>query len=177
MTNPLRPIALGLLLLTPAAASASEAERLAGLSKSKFLAEYEEGLLAMMDAQEELFVRFDPEMAEKALNMGPVTDAERAAASCMWDLMDGQDNLEAFAQQVLIGARMAALVEERPDLDIVDFFTKAEIVEQTVQSVPDEILPAMSECGSMQASAHRIDNSPEIFGAIGAEAQARGYLD
>jgi len=177
MTLVLRAMAVSLIAIVPATAQASDVERLAGLSKKKFIAEYESLLMQMMAAQQELFLRFDPTLATSSLDTGPVTDEERVAVSCMWDTMNKQGQLEGLAQQALMGQAMVRLTEERPDVDIVDFFMNDEILGTMAQDTPDGIIDAMQECGSIKASSHRVKFNEEVWAAIGAAAEARGYTN
>ncbi len=171
----LRLATLCLLSIAPLSAAAAEAEELARLSKSEFLEEFEELLPEMLAAQKELFVRFDPQLAQRAIDTSPITDAERTAVACLWDMMNDQGQLEGLARQVLMGRTMVRMMAEQPEMDIVDFFLNPNVVTELTADVPDEVLSAMSSCGSMKASAHRTNIGPEVWSALGAAAAERGY--
>lgn len=175
MIQSLRVIVASLATLLPMTATASEAERLASLSKSDFMEEFENTLPMMMEAQETLFIRFDPELAKSAVDSGPITDAERDAMSCLWDKANEQDMLLTLGKQMQAGQRILTLTKERPDIDIVDYFMNPEIVEEHTKDVTLDLLPAMRECGATSASAHRIDMSPEVLAMFGSAAEQRGY--
>lgn len=165
------------LSLLPFGAAATEASDLARLSKDEFMEKFEQLLPEMMAAQQELFVRFDPELAQGAIDTGPITAEERAAASCMWDKMEAQGLLEGWAKQILLGEAMMQMMRDQPDLDIVDFFMNEDVMDQHSADVPDEVIPAMQACGSITASTHRATFSPEVWAAMGAAAEARGYTN
>ena len=175
MIHTLRLVAATLIAALPMAALASEAERLASGSKSDFMSEFEQILPRMMEAQKTLFVRFDPELAKDAVDASPITDAERDAMSCLWDKAKAQDMLMQLGQQMAVGQTLLTMTQDRPDIDIVDYFMNPELIETHTQDVTLDLLPAMRECGSMAASAHRIDMSADVLAAFGAAAEARGY--
>lgn len=175
MNSLARTFFVGLVSLIPVATSASEAERMAALSKSDFVAEYEGYLLQMMEAQQVLFTRFDADMAANVLDMGPITEAEHTSIACLWDKMNEKGELEGLAQQALIANKMTRLTVERPEVDIVDFFMNEEIMDENVRDVSDGLLSSMQECGSMKASEHRVKYSQDLWVAFGAAAQERGY--
>lgn len=168
-----------LLSIVPlsAAASETEVEDLSRLPKDAFLAEFETLLPEMLAAQKELFVRFDPEMAESAIDTGPVTGAERMAVACLWDAMNEQGQLEGLARQMLVGKTMIRMMSEQPDLDIVDFFMNPAVSEEVTADIPDAILSAMGSCGSQKASAHRMALGAEVWAAFAAAAAKRGYTN
>ena len=154
-----------------------EAARLAGLSKSKFMKEFEVFFPEMIATQKQLFVRFDPDLAETAILTGPVTDAEMDAMSCMWDRMDASDELLGLATQMTIGYKLKDMMDADPNLDIVNLFMNEEIVNQQVQDVPDSVLSVQNECGMITATQERLNFTQEVFIKMGMAAEERGYTN
>lgn len=168
---------LTVLSLLAAPVIAEEAAEMADLSKRAFMAEYEASYVASIAVQRELFMRFDPELAEDAILDGPASESELAAMECTYDALAASDGLEGLAQQVLLTRTMEQMAEENPTMDIVDLFMNEDMLLAEVDNVPSEVLSTMSDCGSISASRERLNFSPDVWQAIGTAAEERGYTE
>ena len=166
-------LSVSALLAAPVAAD--EAADMADLSKRAFMAEYEASFVASIAVQRELFMRFDPDLAEDAILDGPVSEAELAAMECTYDALAASNGLEGLARQVLLARTMEQMAEDNPSMDIVDLFMNKDMLLAEVDDIPSEVLSAMSDCGSISASKERLNFTPDVWQAVGAAGEARGY--
>ena len=167
-------ILLSVSALLAAPVAADEAADMADLSKRDFMAEYEASFVASIAVQRELFMRFDPDLAEDAILDGPVSEAELAMMECTYDTLAASNGLEGLARQVLAARRMEQMAEDNPSMDIVDLFMNKELLAE-VDDIPSEVLSAMSDCGSISASKERLNFTPDVWQAVGAAGETRGY--
>ena len=165
-------LSVSALLAAPVAAD--EAADMADLSKRAFMAEYEASFVASIAVQRELFMRFDPDLAEDAILDGPVSEAELAMMECSYDTLAASNGLEGLARQVLLARTMEQMAEDNPSMDIVDLFMNKDMLAE-VDDIPSEVLSAMSDCGSISASKERLNFTPDVWQAVGAAGEARGY--
>ena len=168
---------LSALALLAAPAAADEAADMADLSKRAFMAEYESSFVASIAVQRELFMRFDPDLAEDAILDGPPSEAELTAMECTYDTLAASDGLEGLARQALLARTMQQMAETNPSMDIVDLFMNEDMLLAEMDGIPSEVLSAMSDCGSISASQERLNFSPDVWQAIGMAAQERGYTE
>lgn len=156
---------------------ANEAERLANLSKSAFLAEYEDHFIQSLALSEELMRRFNPDYASIIDTKTPITDAERAVFECLYDTLSGQGALAELADQSMASDQLMARIETDPDFDYVDMMDPALENEVTGLIPGDTLSAAMDTCGSMTLAAERMSFSNDFWTDMQAAALERGYIE
>ncbi len=170
---------LATLIVAAAFASpliAQDAEELANLSRSDFLEEYETRFVDSMLVQQELMGRVSPEFRDN-LDVGPVTDEERAGFACVYDALAAQDQVIQLTEQMLAYEVMRDRMEADPTFDMVSMMFDEEFMESFSNEVPDEAFAAMSDCDLISLSSSRMDFTPELWATLGQAAQERGYVD
>lgn len=163
-------------LLIPANVQADEAEDLAQMSKSRFLAVAETLMLEGMEAQAEMLRRFKPDAVPDSLT-APLSEAERTAMACTWDGMNDKGLLVDYAKQALLIKKMTRLVEEDPAFDYVDLMGNPDVLVQTSDEISDEVFTVMNDCGTIEASKQRSRFMFDLLPLITEEMKARGYLN
>jgi hypothetical protein len=158
-------------------ANADEIARLAKLSKSDFMTEYEIKFDEGLKLYRELLHRFDPDFADVLKSKLPMLPQERAAVECSYDLMKERGQIRDLAAQIQTFALLDTMMRENPELDYVDATMNIDVVEAYTSLTTDETMKAMIECDHVKASKERYNMSPEFWSAIGAAAQERGFLD
>jgi hypothetical protein len=164
---------LGLAIASPVAAD--EISRLAGLSKSAFMDEYPEIFAQTVAVSTELMQRFDPVLADKVMGVHPMTDAEFDAMACTYDIMAEENALDALAKQVTSFSQIEEMMAADPEFDFVTLSMDGDVQQRLTEGLPDSLLSAMVDCGTIAASQERMTLSPEFWEAFGAAAQERGY--
>lgn len=157
--------------------AANEAARLASLSKSAFLAEYEDRFVQSLEMSEELMRRFDPAHAGVFDSETPVSQAERDSFACLYDAMTGQSALMDLAEHATASSVLTARVESMPDFDYVDMMDPALEVEVAGMTPSDTLIAAMDGCGSMTLVSDRMAFSSEFWIDMQAAAIERGYIE
>lgn len=177
MTRPSLVLGLCAIGLCATPLAADEAERLANLSKSAFLAEYEDRFVQSLEMSAELMRRFDPAYAEVFDADTPVTEAERAAFECLYDTMAEQGALGELAEHSTASDTLLARVENDPDFDYVDMMDPALEAEVASMTPSDTMIAAMDGCGSMTLAAERMAFSSDFWTDMQAAAVKRGYSE
>ena len=155
---------------------ADTAERLSSLSRSKFLAEYEARYVDSLKVQQELLDRLSLELSAD-IDTGPVTAEESASFACIYDAMDALGEIDQLAKQISVYERIRDRMNADPDFDMVTMAFAESEVEGFTDEITDEVLSAMSDCGSVSLASSRLNATGEFWAQLGAVAQERGYLD
>jgi hypothetical protein len=153
---------------------ADEASRIASLSKSDFLDEYKEIFVRQMEVNKALMVRTGAEFSNVMDTDTPISDKELAVAECLYDTTKKAGKLSSAAQYLLIVNELEAKVAANPTFDYIDLMY-SDLMGNTV--LDEAVTSAMVSCGTVQASADRVNFTPEFWMVLQQKAQERGYLD